>query len=76
MYQLSKLFVLVQCIGLFLSSLQRNQIELNSLRPQYETVRHQLEAETLKRAEVENQLQTLKEQLTFAHNLHRTVSNL
>lgn len=57
-------------------AVQRMQAELANLRPQYEAVRHQLEAETLKRAEVENQLQTFKEQLTFTQNLHRTVNSL
>ncbi len=46
----------------------------DQLKKQYELAKTQLEQETLLRTDLENKLQTLKEELTFQENVHREVS--
>ena len=55
---------------------QKVKLELMNLEKQLGTAKKQLEEETITRVDLENRVQSLKEELAFKNQVHETVSVL
>ena len=53
--------------------LQKLKKDHDALQAQLETAKRQLEAETVQRVDVQNRIQSLKEELDFKANIHAQV---